>query len=143
MDTPEVAEVPSWLFLQGASVVNHFEGDGCHMSVTITEKAAKEVKRVIEDQKFALDNTVLRIGILAGGCSGYQYKLGFDTKDAIDESKDQVTEQFGIAVAVDKRSALHLDGTQLDFFDGLEKRGFTFNNPNVTKSCGCGNSFSS
>ncbi|MES2791220.1 MAG: iron-sulfur cluster assembly accessory protein [Planctomycetota bacterium] len=113
------------------------------MSVTITEKAAKEVKRVIEDQKFALDNTVLRIGILAGGCSGYQYKLGFDTKDAIDESKDQVTEQFGIAVAVDKRSALHLDGTQLDFFDGLEKRGFTFNNPNVTKSCGCGNSFSS
>ena len=113
------------------------------MSVTITEKAAKEVKRVIEDQKFALDNTVLRIGILAGGCSGYQYKLGFDTKDAIDESKDQVSEQFGIAVAVDKRSALHLDGTQLDFFDGLEKRGFTFNNPNVTKSCGCGNSFSS
>ncbi|MDB5336558.1 MAG: erpA [Planctomycetaceae bacterium] len=113
------------------------------MSVTITEKAAKEVKRVIEDQKFALDKTVLRIGILAGGCSGYQYKLGFDTKDAIDESKDQVTEQFGIAVAVDKRSALHLDGTQLDFFDGLEKRGFTFNNPNVTKSCGCGNSFSS
>lgn len=113
------------------------------MSVTITEKAAKEVKRVIEDQKFALDNTVLRIGILAGGCSGYQYKLGFDTKDAIDESKDQVSEQFGISVAVDKRSALHLDGTQLDFFDGLEKRGFTFNNPNVTKSCGCGNSFSS
>lgn len=113
------------------------------MSVTITEKAAKEVKRVIEDQKFALDNTVLRIGILAGGCSGYQYKLGFDTKDAIDETKDQVSEQFGISVAVDKRSALHLDGTQLDFFDGLEKRGFTFNNPNVTKSCGCGNSFSS
>lgn len=113
------------------------------MSVTITEKAAKEVKRVIEDQKFTLNDTVLRIGISAGGCSGYQYKLGFDKIDAIDASKDQVTEQFGIQVAVDKRSALHLDGTQLDFYDGLEKRGFTFNNPNVIKSCGCGNSFSS
>lgn len=113
------------------------------MSVIVTEKAAKEVKRVIEDQKFALENTVLRIGILAGGCSGYQYKLGFDTKDAIDETKDQVSEQHGVQVAVDKRSALHLDGTTLDFFDGLEKRGFTFLNPNVTKTCGCGNSFSS
>lgn len=113
------------------------------MSVIVTEKAAKEVKRVIEDQKFALDNTVLRIGILAGGCSGYQYKLGFDTKDQIDESKDQLSEQHGVQVAVDKRSALHLDGTTLDFYDGLEKRGFTFVNPNVTKTCGCGNSFSS
>lgn len=113
------------------------------MSVIVTEKAAKEVKRVIEDQKFTLENTVLRIGILAGGCSGYQYKLGFDTKDSIDESKDQISEQHGVQVAVDKRSALHLDGTTLDFFDGLEKRGFTFNNPNVTKTCGCGNSFSS
>ena len=72
------------------------------MSVIVTEKAAKEVKRVIEDQKFALENTVLRIGILAGGCSGYQYKLGFDTKDSIDESKDQITEQHGVQVAVDK-----------------------------------------
>lgn len=112
------------------------------MSVTVTEKAAKEVKRVIEDQKFKVEDTVLRIGILAGGCSGYQYKLGFDSKSAVDETKDQLSEQHGIQVAVDKRSALHLDGTELDFYDGLEKRGFTFNNPNVTKSCGCGNSFS-
>ena len=113
------------------------------MSVIVTEKAAKEVKRVIEDQKFTLDNTVLRIGILAGGCSGFSYKLGFDEKKTIDEAKDEVSEQHGIQVAVDKKSALHLEGTTLDFFDGLEKRGFTFNNPGATKTCGCGSSFSS
>lgn len=112
------------------------------MSVIVTEKAAKEFKRVIEDQKASLEGTVLRIGISAGGCSGYEYKLGIGSVTDVDQSKELLSEQHGIKVAVDKRSALHLDGTTLDFFDGLEKRGFTFNNPNVTKSCGCGNSFS-
>lgn len=112
------------------------------MPVIVTEKAAKEFKRVIEDQKASVDNTVLRIGVVAGGCSGYEYKLGISSVADIDQSKELVSEQHGIKVAVDKRSDLHLDGTTLDFFDGLEKRGFTFNNPNVTRSCGCGNSFS-
>jgi iron-sulfur cluster assembly protein len=109
------------------------------MSVTLTEKAASEVKRVISDQKMP-DTTCLRVGVVGGGCSGFQYSLGFD-KD-IDAAKDLVTEQFGIKVAVDKKSELYLEGTVLDFFDGLEKRGFTFNNPNAVKSCGCGSSFS-
>lgn len=112
------------------------------MAVIVTEKAAKEVRRVLEDQKMEVENTVLRIGVLAGGCNGYQYKLGFDTKDKVDTAKDFVSEQHGIQVAVDKRSDLHLEGTTLDFYDGLEKRGFTFNNPNVSRTCGCGNSFS-
>ena len=113
------------------------------MSVIVTEKAAKEIKRVIEDQKSTLEDMVLRVGILAGGCSGFQYKLGFDEKKSIDETKDEVSEQHGIQVAVDKKSALHLENTTLDFFDGLEKRGFTFNNPAAVKTCGCGSSFSS
>lgn len=109
------------------------------MSLTLTEKAAKEIKRVIDEQKLP-DGTVLRIGVAGGGCSGFQYSLGFDSNT--DEAKDFVSEQHGLRVAVDKKSDLFLDGTTLDFYDGLEKRGFTFNNPNAVKSCGCGSSFS-
>lgn len=107
--------------------------------VHVTEKAAGEIKRVITEQKMP-DNTVLRIGVAGGGCSGFNYKLGFD-QDA-DTAADHVTEQHGVQVAVDKKSDLYLDGTTIDFYDGLEKRGFTFENPNAQKSCGCGSSFS-
>lgn len=109
------------------------------MSVTITEKAAGEIKRVISEKQMS-EETVLRVGVAGGGCSGFQYALGFD--NTADETEDFVTEQHGIKVAVKKKFALHLDGTQVDFFDGLEKRGFTFENPNAVKSCGCGQSFS-
>jgi len=109
------------------------------MSVMLTEKAAGEIKRVMNDQKIP-DTSVLRIGVAAGGCSGFQYSLGFDT--ATDPAKDQVLEQHGIKVAVDKKSSLYLEGTTLDFLDELNQRGFKFNNPNVVKSCGCGSSFS-
>jgi iron-sulfur cluster assembly protein len=109
------------------------------MAITITEKAAKEIQRVMSEQKMP-ESTMLRIGVVGGGCSGFQYSLGFD--DKTDEIKDELSEQHGIRVAVDRKSDLYLDGTVLDFYDGLEKRGFTFNNPNAVKSCGCGSSFS-
>lgn len=109
------------------------------MSVNITEKAAEEIKRVISDKNMPAE-TALRIGVAGGGCSGFQYSLGFDTE--MDEVKDLSTEQHGIRVTVDKKSDLFLDGTTIDFYDGLEKRGFTFDNPNAVKSCGCGSSFS-
>jgi len=109
------------------------------MSVIVTERAAKEVQRVVSDQKMP-EHTVLRIGVAGGGCSGFQYSLGFD--DKVDKTADHVTDQHGIQVAVDKKSALFLDGTTVDFYEGLEKRGFTFDNPNAVKSCGCGSSFS-
>ncbi|HXY35421.1 MAG TPA: iron-sulfur cluster assembly accessory protein [Planctomycetaceae bacterium] len=109
------------------------------MSVTITEKAAKEIQRVLSEQKMP-EATVLRVGVAGGGCSGFQYSLGFD--DKTDTSKDHLSNQHGIAVVVDKKSALFLDGTTIDFYDGLEKRGFTFDNPNAVKTCGCGHSFS-
>jgi iron-sulfur cluster assembly protein len=109
------------------------------MSVTITEKAAKEIQRVLSEQKMP-ESTVLRVGVSGGGCSGFQYNLGFDEKT--DAAKDHVSNQHGLAIAVDKKSYLFLDGTTVDFYDGLEKRGFTFDNPNAVKSCGCGQSFS-
>ena len=109
------------------------------MGIVLTEKAASEVKRIIEEQKLEAD-TMLRVGLAGGGCSGFQYSLGFDK--AYDEKVDSKQEHHGITVVVDKKSALYLDGTKVDFYDGLEKRGFTFENPNAVKSCGCGSSFS-
>jgi iron-sulfur cluster assembly accessory protein len=109
------------------------------MGLLLTEKAASEVKRVMGEQNFPAE-TVLRVGVAGGGCSGFQYSLGFD--NATDEVKDEVIDQHGIKVAVDKRSMLYLDGATVDFHDGLDKRGFTFVNPNAVKSCGCGSSFS-
>ena len=108
------------------------------MSITLTERAAEEVRRT-QEQEAEGTLTYLRIGVAAGGCSGFSYELFFD--ENFSEEKDQKFEQHGVTVIVDKKSALYLDGTSVDFYDGLEKRGFTFENPNAVKSCGCGSSF--
>jgi iron-sulfur cluster assembly accessory protein len=108
------------------------------MAVMLTEKAAAEFKRAMESGNFSPD-TMLRVGVTGGGCSGFQYSLNFDQK--ANEETDSTYEYHGVKVIVDKKSALYLDGATVDFFEGLDKRGFTFNNPNATKSCGCGSSF--
>lgn len=108
------------------------------MAVALTEKAAHEVKRIMDEQKLE-PGMVLRVGVAGGGCSGFQYSLGFDNK--FDEKIDSRYEYHGVTLVVDKKSALYLDGTTVDFYEGLEKRGFTFDNPNAVKSCGCGHSF--
>ncbi len=107
--------------------------------VTVTEKAVGEIQRVISEKQMP-ETTVLRIAVSGGGCSGFSYGLGFD--DKFDAAVDSVSEQHGVKVVVDKKSALFLDGTVIDFHDGIDKRGFTFNNPNATNTCGCGSSFS-
>ena len=81
----------------------------------------------------------LRVSVRPGGCSGLSYEMFFDSEVADD---DVNTEQAGIKVAVDPASAPYLIGATLDYKDGLQGAGFAINNPNVTKSCGCGNSFS-
>ena len=108
------------------------------MALKLTEKAAGEVKRIITEQKIS-GGAVLRVGVKGGGCSGFEYQLGFDT--AANELDDIVSDWHGVRVAVDQKSALYLDGMEIDFYDGLDKRGFVFNNPNATKTCGCGTSF--
>ncbi len=108
------------------------------MAVSLTERAAKEVQKIIADQNLDAA-TVLRVGVAGGGCSGFQYSLGFDQK--YDDKADSKYDCHGVTLVVDKKSALYLDGTTVDFYEGLEKRGFTFDNPNATKSCGCGSSF--
>jgi iron-sulfur cluster assembly protein len=107
------------------------------MSVTLTEKAAGEVKKIITEQNLP-DSTVLRVGVKGGGCSGFSYSLDFDT-DA--SERDRVVDTYGVRLAVDKKFDPYLEGTVVDYYDGLDKRGFVFNNPNVVKTCGCGSSF--
>ena len=107
------------------------------MGVLLSESAAREVKKIITEQSLP-DGTVLRIGVQGGGCSGLSYTLNFDA--AISE-RDRIAEFHGVKLAVDKKYEPYLEGTVVDFYDGLEKRGFVFNNPNVAKSCGCGSSF--
>lgn len=108
-------------------------------AIVITEKAVAEMNRVLTEKKLPAA-TVLRVGVAGGGCSGFSYSLGFD--DKCDEMNDVVSEQHGLKVAVDRKSAMFLEGTTIDFYDGIERRGFTFDNPNAKKSCGCGSSFS-
>jgi iron-sulfur cluster assembly protein len=109
------------------------------MAVTLSEAAAKEVKKIItETPELSEETTVLRVGVQGGGCSGFSYSLAFDTQTS---ERDRVAEFFGVKLAVDKKFDPYLDGTVVDYYDGLEKRGFVFNNPNVVKSCGCGSSF--
>jgi iron-sulfur cluster assembly accessory protein len=107
------------------------------MSVVLTEKAAAEVKRIMEAQHYS--EHVLRVGVAGGGCSGFSYSLGFSQD--YDEKVDARAEFHGVPVVVDKKSALYLDGTTIDFYEGIDRRGFTFDNPNAVKSCGCGSSF--
>lgn len=107
------------------------------MSIVLTEKAATEVKRIMETQKY--EDYVLRIGVAGGGCSGFQYALGF--AQDYNEAVDSKYEFHGVPVVVDKKSALYLDGMTVDFYEGIDRRGFMFDNPNAVKSCGCGSSF--
>ena len=107
------------------------------MGVSLTEKAAVEVKKIMTEQNLP-EGTVLRVGVQGGGCSGFSYSLNFDTDTS---DRDRVVEIEGVKLAVDKKFDPYLDGTVVDFYDGLEKRGFVFNNPNVAQTCCCGKSF--
>jgi iron-sulfur cluster assembly protein len=108
------------------------------MSVILTEKAASEVKRRIDDQKME-DDTMLRVAVTGGGCSGFSYALAFDR--SYNEADDSKFEHHGVNVVVDKKSSLYLEGTTVDFQDDIQGYGFKFDNPSAVKSCGCGSSF--
>ena len=108
------------------------------MSIVLTEKAAAEIRRVKEEQKLEPE-MFLRVGVAGGGCSGFNYRLGFDKE--YDEKADTKYDCHGVNVVIDKKSALYLDGTTIDWFESIERRGFTFENPNAVKTCGCGSSF--
>jgi iron-sulfur cluster assembly protein/iron-sulfur cluster insertion protein len=106
-------------------------------SIVLSDIAAKKVAELLaaEDDK----NLVLRVAVRPGGCSGFSYEMFFDTEVADD---DKIDEYNGVRVAVDPASAPHLKGATLDYKDALQGGGFSINNPNAERTCGCGQSFS-
>jgi len=113
------------------------------MAITLTEKAAGEVKRIISEQQqqgSAPEKIYLRMRVVGGGCSGFQNKLDLDP--AVNDKMDEVFEQHGVAIAVDKRSLMYLTEVTVDFHDDLNRRGFSISNPAAKSTCGCGSSFS-
>ena len=108
------------------------------MAITLTEKAQDKVKEILLDQPETFAG--LRIQVVGGGCSGFQYRMGFDKN--YNEPNDSSFEFEGLKVFIDKSSLLYMNGAEVDYVEGLHGAGFKFNNPNVTGSCGCGSSFS-
>jgi iron-sulfur cluster assembly protein len=105
--------------------------------ITLTEKAALEIASIRSENSIPEDY-YLRVGVKGGGCSGLTYSLGFDGEK---RDTDEVLELRGVKILVDAKSLFYLDGTELDYSDGLNGKGFVFNNPNAARSCGCGSSF--
>ena len=113
------------------------------MPITVTEKAAGEVKRIISEQQQTgnvPEKIYLRIRVVGGGCSGFQNKLDLDP--TVNAKLDEVMEFHGVPVVVDKRSMMYLSDVTVDFHDDLNRRGFSINNPNAKSTCGCGSSYS-
>ncbi len=108
-------------------------------AVILTELAAKEVRTIVASQELEADKVRLRIGVKGGGCSGFSYLLDLTETQ---KDTDEVFEQHGIKIIIDPKSLLYLSGVTVDFKDEIMGRGFVFNNPNASSSCGCGSSFS-
>lgn len=105
--------------------------------ITISEKAADQVKRV-QSEEGNEDKKYLRVEAIQGGCSGMSYKLDFEAEIP---DGDKTFEDHGVTVVVDTKSYLYLIGMTLDYEGGLNGKGFLFSNPNATRTCGCGSSF--
>jgi iron-sulfur cluster assembly accessory protein len=104
--------------------------------VSLTEKAAEMVKAAMAKEKVV--GFGLRVGVVGGGCSGFQYQMAFEEAPAAD---DMVLEQYGVRIFVDAISQEHLAGVTVDYVTGLHGAGFKFGNPNASRTCGCGSSF--
>ena len=123
--------------LPGKLISNH-QSLFTNNMVTVTDKAKDKVVHLMQDS--GLDESYfLRVSVQGGGCSGLSYNLDFDNEI---KKGDQFFEDKGVRLALDMKSFLYLAGTELDFSDGLNGKGFNFHNPNATRTCGCGESFS-
>ena len=108
-------------------------------TISLADSAVEQIKKIITKDPDH-QGAYLRVMVVGGGCSGMSYKLDFDKKPPSD--KDQVLELKGVKVVVDRKSLLFLKGSTLEYSGGLNGRGFEFSNPNATRTCGCGSSFS-
>ena len=116
------------------------DGRGAEAKTTmihLTAVASSKVKEIMNMQSPV--PTALRVAVVGGGCSGFQYHMAFENNTT---EADQIFEFDGLKVAVDQMSSMYLDGIEIDYIETLEGAGFKFNNPNVKSTCGCGSSFS-
>lgn len=111
-------------------------GDVSENPVIVTERAAKQIRKIKENENLD-EELYLRVAVEGGGCSGLSYKLGFDIRT----DEDHLIVSQGLEIAIDPKHLIYLNGIQIDYPDGLDARGFTFDNPNASESCGCGSSF--
>ncbi len=107
--------------------------------IKVSDIAKKKVIELMEDDGFNATTDFVRVGVKSGGCSGLSYDLGFDKSQ---KEEDKVFEDNGVRIIVDKKSFLYLIGTTLEYSGGINGTGFKFNNPNASRTCGCGESFS-
>lgn len=110
------------------------------MELTVTNRAIDRINE-IRSEKNVPESAILRVGVVSGGCSGLTYDLDFDTDTEVQEN-DKLFDVDGVRILIDMRSFLYLAGTELDYSDGLNGQGFHFKNPNATRTCSCGESFS-
>ena len=108
--------------------------------ITVTEKALNHIIQLMVDAGITPNTHHLRVGVKGGGCSGLSYVMDFD--DKTDETDEVVMVDGGLKVVIDRKSVLYLFGTQLNYSDGLNGKGFQWENPNASRTCGCGESFS-
>lgn len=121
---------------QGLPGFPEVSGEVSENPIQLTERAAHQIKQI--QAKEDLDEELyLRVAVEGGGCSGLSYKLGFDIRT----DEDNVYESQGLEVIVDPKHIIYLNGIEIDYPDGLDARGFTFENPNASEACGCGSSF--
>jgi iron-sulfur cluster assembly protein len=116
-----------------------FGGQGADNAIYISDKARAKISQLMQDAGIADDPSYfIRVSVVGGGCSGLSYKLDFDNEQ---KPMDQIFEDKGVKVVTDLKSFLYLVNTELDFSDGLNGKGFYFQNPNASRTCGCGESF--
>ena len=106
--------------------------------IHLTEKAAVKIRELLKKEGVSADSGGLRVGVQGGGCSGLTYAMRLDTEA---RARDNVFEEYGARIFVDQKSYLYLNNTTLDYHEDLMRQGFVFQNPQATRSCGCGSSF--
>ncbi|HKK26014.1 MAG TPA: iron-sulfur cluster assembly accessory protein [Gracilimonas sp.] len=110
------------------------------MELTVTDRAISRINEIRQEKQVS-ESAILRVGVVSGGCSGLTYDLDFDNESEIKDN-DKLFNIDGVKILIDMRSFLYLAGTELDYTDGLNGQGFHFKNPNATRTCSCGESFS-
>ena len=129
----EIFLLKNWLHSGSSNKIQNWSDI---IMISLSDKAADKVREILGNE--AKDDHALRVGVKGGGCSGFSYTLDIDK---IFAESDQIFEEKGIKIVIDAKSFIYLSGTQVDYVENLSGSGFSFSNPNATRTCGCGSSF--